>query len=49
MQSISQGGTRVSAVFMQEMTGDFADVGAISRQLELALIYDGKLDVRAMA
>ena len=26
-----------------------ADVGAISRQLELALIYDGKLDVRAMA
>ena len=26
-----------------------ADVGAISRQLELALLYDGKLDVRAMA
>jgi len=24
-----------------------ADVGAVSRQLELALIYDGKLDVRA--
>jgi len=26
-----------------------ADVGAVSRQLELALLYDGKLDVRAMA
>ena len=26
-----------------------ADVGAVSRQLELALVYDGKLDVRAMA
>src|SRR5262249_49171958 len=26
-----------------------ADVGAVSRQLELALIYDGKLDVRTMA
>src|SRR6516164_1054133 len=26
-----------------------ADVGAVSRQLELALAYDGKLDVRAMA
>jgi hypothetical protein len=24
-----------------------ADVGAVSRQLELALLYDGKLDVRA--
>jgi hypothetical protein len=26
-----------------------ADVGAVSRQLELALLYDCKLDVRAMA
>src|SRR5215831_12521694 len=26
-----------------------SDVGAISRQLELALLYDGELDVRAMA
>ena len=26
-----------------------ADVGAVSRQLELALLYDGKLDVRARA
>jgi hypothetical protein len=26
-----------------------ADVGAVSRQLETALLYDGKLDVRAMA
>ena len=26
-----------------------ADVDAVSRQLELALFYDGKLDVRAMA
>jgi hypothetical protein len=26
-----------------------ADVGAVSRQLELALLYDGKLGVRAMA
>ena len=26
-----------------------ADVGAVSRQLEPALLYDGKLDVRAMA
>jgi hypothetical protein len=26
-----------------------ADVGAVSRQLELALLYDGKLDVRTMA
>jgi hypothetical protein len=26
-----------------------ADVGAVSRQLELALLYDGKLDGRAMA
>src|SRR5215471_18799092 len=26
-----------------------ADVGAVSRQLELALLYDGKLDVRRMA
>src|ERR1700745_1060140 len=26
-----------------------ADVGAVSRQLELALLYDGKLDVRVMA
>jgi len=26
-----------------------ADVGAVSRQLELALLYDGKLDVGAMA
>jgi hypothetical protein len=25
-----------------------ADVGAVSRQLELALLYDGKLDVGAM-
>jgi hypothetical protein len=25
------------------------DVGAVSRQLELALLYDGKLDVRPMA
>jgi hypothetical protein len=24
-----------------------ADVGAVSRQLELALVYNGKLDVRA--
>jgi hypothetical protein len=26
-----------------------ADVGAVSRELELALLYDGKLDVGAMA
>lgn len=26
-----------------------ADVGAVSRQLELALLYDGKLDVGARA
>ncbi len=26
-----------------------ADVGTVSRQLELALLYDGKLDVGAMA
>src|SRR5215510_5050457 len=26
-----------------------ADVGAVSRQLELALLYDGKLDVGVMA
>jgi hypothetical protein len=26
-----------------------ADVGAVSRQLELALLHDGKLDVRAVA
>src|SRR5262249_11645359 len=26
-----------------------ADVGTVTRQLELALLYDGKLDVRAMA
>jgi hypothetical protein len=26
-----------------------ADVGAVSRQLELALLYDGKLDVRERA
>jgi len=26
-----------------------ADIGAVSRQLELALLYDGKLDMRAMA
>src|ERR1700746_3398986 len=26
-----------------------ADVAAVSRQLETALLYDGKLDVRAMA